>query len=114
MMLLAANRRDEAMRLLDQTPAFPQQDALGLVRRLLAEASSSEALDLASFEAFGLSAKDPETLRWMMREFRKEGSLAQAAWWASKVTGLAPTDPEATSVLGEARKAGVAPNRLPA
>lgn len=113
MMLLAAGRRDEAAALLAVTPAFPRSDALGLVRRLLAEASSSEKLDLAAFEAFGLSAGDPETLRWVMREFRREGALGQAAWWAGRVAQLVPADPEAATITQEAARVGVTPSRLP-
>jgi len=83
------------------------------VRRLLAEASSSEKLDLAAFEAFGLSAGDPETLRWVMREFRREGALGQAAWWAGRVAQLVPADPEAATITQEAARVGVTPSRLP-
>lgn len=112
MMLIAGGRNGPADFLLAITPEFPRSDALGLVRRLLAEASSSEDLDLAAFRAFGLSADDPETLRWMMREFRKEGSLAQAAWWARRVQKVAAADPDAAAVVQDAAKVGVSPRRV--
>src|SRR5882672_2440602 len=82
MFLLAAGRRDEAQRILDTAPTFPRENALPLVRRLLAEPSTSERIDDAAFEAFGLSSADPETIRWIMNEFRRAGALAQAAWYA--------------------------------
>jgi hypothetical protein len=84
------------------------------VRRLLAEASSSEELDLAAFEAFGLYGEDPETVRWVMREFQREGASGQAAWWAAKLDHLVPGDPEASAVTNQAARAGVTPSRLPA
>lgn len=113
MMLLAAGRRDEASALLAATPEYPRSDALGLVRRLVAEASSSEKLDHAAFEAFGLSANDSETVRWVMREFRNEGAMAQAAWWAGALLRLVPNDPEARAITEGAANAGRTPSRLP-
>jgi len=112
MMLIAGGRRSEADALLAATPSYLKSDALGIVRRLLAEASSSESLDLAAFEAFGLREDDPETLGWMVREFRREGSMAQAAWWARRLARVAPGDPEAAAVLKDAAAAGVTPKRI--
>lgn len=112
MMLIGGGRRHAADSLLAITPGFEKSDARAFVERLLAEASSSESLDLAAFEAFGVSADDPETLRWMMHEFQREGSLGQAAWWAKRLAKVAPSDRDATSVLNAAASAGISPNRV--
>jgi len=111
MMLIAGGRRMDANALLAVTPGFEPSDARKFVERLLAEASSSESLDMAAFEAFGLRADDPETLRWMVREIRGEGSMGQAAWWAGRLARVAPGDPEASAILKETAAAGITPSR---
>ncbi len=111
---LAAGRQSEADSLMAITPSFPRGDALTIMKRLLGEATPNERLDNAAFAAFGLSASDPETIRWLMREFRKDGSLAQAAWYAQKLQELAPGDAESSSLLTSAARAGVKPQREPA
>ena len=93
------------------TPSFSRADALEIVRRLLGEATSNERLDDAAFEAFGLSSSDPETVRWLMRAFRNDGSLAQAAWYAERLQELRPGDPESASLLSETARAGLKPKR---
>jgi hypothetical protein len=112
--LLAANRHEEARERLSSVPAYPLDVARRLARRLLADPTESEKLDLAALEAFGLSSEDPETLRWVMREFLREESLGQAAWWAARLERLVPNDPEANNVARNAARAGVVPSRLPA
>jgi hypothetical protein len=112
-MLLAAGRRREADSVMAATPPFPKDVALRLVLRLQADASSSEQLDAAAFEAFGLSPTDPQTIRWIMREFRKDGSMGQAAWFAQELGQLAPGDPESAEVLKWAARSGVKPQREP-
>jgi len=97
--LLATGRRGGAERILKASPEITRDEALALVKRLLAEATESERLDEASFEAFGLSGTDPETLRWMMRDFRKDGLTAQADEFAKRLLRLAPGDPEAAGYL---------------
>ena len=108
---LASGRRREADSLMAITPSFSRADALEIVRRLLGEATSNERLDDAAFEAFGLSSSDPETVRWLMRAFRNDGSLAQAAWYAERLQELRPGDPESASLLSETARAGLKPKR---
>jgi hypothetical protein len=110
-MLIAAGRRQEADSILAATPPFPREVALGLVVRLLANPSPSERLDLAAFEAFGLSASDPQAIRWVMNQLWKSGSMAQAAWYARQVQSLTPEDPESASVLKKATEMGILPSR---
>jgi hypothetical protein len=112
MMLLAGGRRSDAHALLAVMPGFEPVDARKFVERLLAEASSSESLDAAAFEAFGLRADDPATLRWIVQEMRREKSTGQAAWWAARLARVAPGDPEAAAILKETAAAGIAPNRV--
>ena len=113
-MLLAAGRRREADSIMAATASFSKDKALRFVLRLLAEASSSEQLDAAAFEAFGLSGTDPHTIRWIMLEFQKDGSMAQAAWFATKLRLLTPGDPESAEILRAAAQLGVKPQREPA
>jgi hypothetical protein len=108
-MLLAAGRRPEADSLLAATASFPRDAALRLVATLQVDASPSEVLDGAAFEAFGLSSRDPETIRWIMRELQRQGFVAQAAWFALKLPG----DSEAAKVLRKAAQMGLRPQREP-
>ncbi len=114
MFLLYGGRRDEASKILATTPAFPREDALAVVRRLLAEPSESEKLDDTAFEAFGLSSSDPEAIRWIMRDFVHDGALAQAAWYAQRLLRLAPGDPEGLGVIHDAERSGATPRRVAA
>ena len=114
MFLLDAGRREEAARILAATPAFPREDALAVVRRLLAEPSESEKLDDAAFEAFGLSSSDPEAFRWIMRDFVHDGAMAQAAWYAERLQRLAPGDRESEQVIQSAERSGITPRRTAA
>lgn len=84
-----------------------------VVKRLLGEASSSEKLDAAAFEAFGLSGTDPETIRWIMNEFQEDGSTAQAAWLAVKLQRLVPGDPESAEMIRKTARMGIQPQREP-
>ena len=111
-MLLAAGRRPEAARILATTDSFPSEVSFLLVYRLLAEASPSESLDTAAFEAFGLNARDPQTVRSIMRQFRAEHSPAQAAWYAGKLAELLPDDGESQMILARAKRAGITPSRV--
>lgn len=111
MIYLNAGRRKEAADILAVTPAFPKETALGSVRRLLAEPSESEGLDNAAFEAFGLSESDPETIRWVMREFVKDGATAQAAWYAQRLLQFLPGDQESGEVIRGAKRLGIEPRR---
>ena len=103
----------EADSLLATTPSFSREDALGIVKRLLGEATPNEQLDEAAFEAFGLSSSDAETIRWLMRAFQKEGSFAQAAWYAERLLRLRPGDQESALLLRQSAHAGVRPAREP-
>lgn len=111
MFLLASGRREEARRILDSAAPLTRENALGAVQLLLAEPSASERLDNSAFEAFGLSASDPEALRWIMRAFADAGSYPQAAWYAQRLLQLVPGDAGGTRVLQEAREAAVTPRR---
>jgi hypothetical protein len=111
MILLNAGRREEAAKILATAPEFPREDALAVVRRLLAEPSESEQLDDAAFEAFGLSTTDPEAIRWIMRDFMHDGAVAQAAWYAQRLQRLAPRDPESLEAIRTAERMGVTPRR---
>jgi hypothetical protein len=111
--LLAAGRRKEAAEILAFSPSFSREQSLAFVRRLLAEPTESERLDEASFEAFGLSNRDPEALRWIVRQFRMTGALAQAAWYATRLQKLDPEDSESADVIRAARQMGIAPSRQP-
>jgi len=110
-MLLAAGREREADSILAVTPSFPPEVSRGVVLRFLANPSPSERLDMAAFEAFGLSASDPETLRWIARELWNAGARAQAAWLARKLERLVPGDPEARAIVENAAKLGIQPGR---
>ncbi|HEU4723757.1 MAG TPA: hypothetical protein VFU59_00525, partial [Candidatus Eisenbacteria bacterium] len=112
-MLLAAGRRPEADSLLASTAPFPREVAIDLVVRIQAEATSNEALDLAAFEAFDLSASDPATLRAVMQKMQRVGTLGQAAWWAERLGRLAPGDTGAAEVLRAAAAKGIPPRREP-
>lgn len=112
-MLLTAGRRGEADSLLAVTEPFPRAVAAQLVTRLLADASASEELDMAGFEAFGLSASDPAALRDVMRSLQRAGALAQAAWLAEKLEKVSPGDPGAAEVRKIAADRGVTPRREP-
>jgi hypothetical protein len=111
MMLLAAGRREEAAKVLAGLPALSREDALQSLKPLLTEASSSEQLDLAAFDAFGLSADDPEAVRWIMQRFEVEKAGAQAAWYAQRLRRLVPGDPGAAAVIRAAERAGTQPRR---
>ena len=113
MILIAYDRGREADSILATTPPFGKADALVLVKRLLGEASTSERLDDAAFKTFGLSNTDPETIRWMMREFQKDGSVGQAAWLALKLQKLVPGDSESGEVLRATSRMGIKPQREP-
>jgi hypothetical protein len=111
MILLAAGRRDKAATILATVPALSKEDALWSLKPFLTEASSSERLDEAGFEAFGLSSRDPEAIRWVMRRFQREEALAQAAWYAERLLRLVPGDQEGNDVIRAADRAGVNPRR---
>ena len=110
-MLLAAGREREADSILAVTRSFPPEVSRDIVLRFLANPSPSERLDMASFEAFGLSASDPETLRSIARELWKAGARAQAAWLAGKLEQLVPGDAEARTIVENAAKLGIQPSR---
>jgi hypothetical protein len=112
MFLIAAGRREEAETLLATVSNLSKEDALWSIRPVVTEPSASEELDRAVFEAFGLSSSDPEALRWIMREFVKIGSVAQAAWYAEQLLRIIPGDPEGAGVLDDARRKGIAPRRV--
>jgi hypothetical protein len=111
MILIAGGRRDEATRVLATVGPLATEDALWSVKPFLTETSASERLDEAAFEAFGLSGSDPETIRWIMRHFQREGAFAQAAWYAVRLRRLAPGDPEGGEVIGSAKRMGIEPRR---
>jgi len=112
-MLLAAGRRESADSIMAATPPFPRDVAIKLVQGLLAEASTSEKLDDAAFQAFGLSGNDPQTIRAIMQGLQSTGSLAQAAWFAQKLGRIAPGDGESAEVLRTAAQLGITPQREP-
>ncbi len=111
--LISAGRFGEADSILASTPRFPEAFCLTLVKRLLAEPSRSEQVDIAAFPAFGLSYDNPKTIRWMVREFVRSGFLAQAAWLARRALELDPLDGESATVLRDAEEKGIEPSRLP-
>lgn len=111
MIYLAAGRREAAQGILAGLPPLAKEDALWSLKPFLTEPSPSEPLDLAAFEAFGLSDSDPEALRWVMQHFEIEGSRAQAAWYARRLLQVAPGDSGAAAILHEAEQAGVEPSR---
>jgi hypothetical protein len=113
MFLLAAGRREKAAPILARATAFSREDALAVVHRLLSEASTSESLDLAAFEAFGLSRTDPEAIRSVMRTFVREKAVGQAAWYAQALCRLLPGDPEGIGVIANAGRLGAKPSRMP-
>lgn len=110
-MLLSAGRRSEADSILAATASFPREVSLDLVARLLFDASASERLDDAAFEAFGLSSSDPEALLGVTRRLQRLGSLGQAAWFAARLRELRPGDAGAAEVLRLAADRGITPRR---
>lgn len=111
--LLAANRQAEAGQILSSTAPFERESALKLVKRILAEPSLSETLDMASFPAFGLSASDPNAMRWIVNEFLSTDSFAQAAWYARYLCRSAPEDPACSRAIHAANVRRILPSRFP-
>lgn len=111
--LFSAGRDGEADSVLAHAPAFPRVLSLGFVKRLLAEPSLDEQVDVSAFRAFGLSYDDADQVRWIMREFVRTGSMPQAAWMARRFLELRPRDAEGTSVIRAAEAQGVQPSRMP-
>ena len=114
MILLAAGHQGEASRILESTPALPRPVALDFVWTMLKEPSYDQRLDEAAFQAFGLSGADPETIRWMMRAFQKDGRWGQAAWYAQRLLELTHGDQESAELLLTAKQRGIEPSRMPA
>jgi hypothetical protein len=111
--LLSAGRTDEANQVLATTPAFGTEQSRQFVWKILAEPSSNEAVDLATFEAFGLSPNDPSTLAWLMEEFERRGAVGQAAWIAQRLWEADPSDPRSVDVIRSAALHGIMPSRMP-
>lgn len=106
--LLASGREREADSILAVTQSFGPEISRDVVVRFLANPSPSEELDIAAFEAFGLSTSDPKTMRWMVRRLWDAGARAQAAWWARM---LDASDPVRREILASAERQGIAPTR---
>ncbi|MGE5174906.1 MAG: hypothetical protein ACM3JJ_00915 [Hyphomicrobiales bacterium] len=110
-MLLAAGRDEEADSILASAAPFSVENSREVVLSFLTNPSPSEALDLAALEAFGFSASDPGTLRWIIEELRARGRLAEAARFARMLLGLVPGDREASMILETAAGMGIQPGR---
>jgi len=99
MVLLGAGREHDARDILVATPPFRRETALEIVKKILSEPTRSARSDSLAFPAFGLSADDPETTRYLMRRFNEEGLLPQAVDFALRLRRLRPGDAEAEALL---------------
>jgi hypothetical protein len=109
MVLLAAGRQVEADSTLGAAAPFPREVALEIVKKLFTEATRSARLDSLAFPAFGLSAEDPEALRYLMRRFRQEGDIPRSLDFARRLRGVRPGDTEAEALLRDFRDRRRAP-----
>jgi hypothetical protein len=101
-LLLAAGRRAEAEPILHSTPAFPRPAAMEVVKKLLDETSGDAAQDSSVFEAFGISASDPDVARYMMRALDAAGHEEQALHFARRLREARPGDMESAALLHRA------------
>jgi hypothetical protein len=103
MIRLAQGARGEAERIMNAADPFPRGTALEIVKKLYAQSSSSSALDSCSFEAFGLSASDPEAVRPLMLWFWEKGWIPEAVHFARWLEAIRPGDPESIDVLDRSK-----------
>ena len=101
--LLAGGRESEAAQILARVPPFPRLETLRMVKKLLNEPTKRPQVDSSVFRAFGLSEDDPHDVRDLLRLFRADGEMQQAAYFAVRLQRLVPGDPESAGIL---RKTG--------
>jgi hypothetical protein len=97
-LLLAAGERERAATLLHGLPEFDRPTALSAVVAALVEPVTGLDLDSSAMEAFGISPRDEDALRQLMRAFEQAGSLQAARRFATRLLELAPKDMEAAAL----------------
>ena len=97
-LLLAAGRRADADRILEDTPRFNRTDAIAIVYEVAMIPSSAD-LDEAILEAVGLGTGDSEAIRSVMRRLALNRYPAATIRFAKRLQALSPGDNEARMVL---------------
>jgi hypothetical protein len=96
MLLFAAERMPEATRLRDSAAAMSTAESLPLLAAALGAMTGSDRLDIAAFQAFHISPRDPEAYRYLMNFFSDTVRLGQALRMANHLLAIRPGDEEAT------------------
>jgi hypothetical protein len=96
--LLAADRSQDAERILEDTPRFNRNDAIAIAYEV-ASIPSRLDLDAAILDALGLGANDPEAVRSVMRQLAINRYPAATIRFAQRLLALRPGDSEAKTVL---------------
>ncbi|HET9253093.1 MAG TPA: hypothetical protein VFP58_13350 [Candidatus Eisenbacteria bacterium] len=96
--LIEAGRRSEAEALVRDLPSFSRENALEAAFSILHEPAPGLDLDDAVMEAFGLSPREVEANRLLMRAFDQNGFADSAMRFAERVARLIPEDREAEEV----------------
>ena len=97
-LLLAAGRKADADRILEDTPRFNRNDAMAIVYEVTSIPSSVD-LDNAILEAVGLGTDDSEAIRSVMRRLALNRYPAATIRFAKRLLALRPNDSEASMVL---------------
>jgi hypothetical protein len=97
-LLLAAGRKAEADRILEDMPRFNRNDAIAIVYEV-ASIPSSLDLDAAILDAVGLGASDAEAIRSVLRQLALSRYPAATIRFATRLLALRPGDSEARTVL---------------
>jgi hypothetical protein len=97
-LLLAAGRKADADRILEDTPRFNRNDAIAIVYEV-ASIPSSLDLDAAILDAVGLGTNDAEAIRSVLRQLALSRYPAATIRFAKRLSALRPGDSEARTVL---------------
>ena len=97
-LLLEAGRKEDADRILEDTPRFNRTDSIAIVYEV-AMIPSSVDLDAAILEAVGLGTEDSEALRSVMRRLALNRYPAATIRFAKRLLAVSPGDNEARTVL---------------
>ncbi len=97
-LLFAAGRTAEASRLRDATAALDRAMSLAMLGGVIGAGTGSDRLDIAAFQAFGVSPLDPEAYRYLMEFFSNREQLQLARRMAEHLLVVRPGDVEATQM----------------
>lgn len=95
MLLFAAGRRSEAVRLRDRTIPIPVPECYEALAAVLGATTGPGDLDGPAFRAFGVSPDDPKAYRYLMNFFSDRVQLDLALRMANHLLSLRPDDEEA-------------------